>query len=207
MNFTLIDKKNWARREYFDHYFTDVPCTYSMTVKLDITAIRAKKQKLYPTMLYWLSVIVNRHEEFRTAIDENGNLGIYSELLPSYTVFRKDTQTFSLLWTKFCADYGDFCAAYEKDQTDFASAHGLIGKPDLPPNNFSVSMIPWTSFEGFHLELQKGYGYLAPIFTMGKFYEENGRTILPLAIQVHHAVCDGFHVCRFIEELQTAING
>lgn len=207
MNFTLIDKEHWARREYFDHYFTDVPCTYSMTVKLDITAIRAKKQKLYPTMLYWLSVIVNRHEEFRTAFDEKGNLGVYDELLPSYTVFRKDTQTFSILWTKFCSDYGDFCAAYEKDQTDCDSAHGLIGKPDLPPNDFSVSMIPWTSFEGFHLDLKKGYGYLAPIFTMGKFYEENGRTLLPLAIQVHHAVCDGFHVCRFIEELQAAIDG
>lgn len=205
MNFTLIDKERWARREYFDHYFTDVPCTYSMTVKLDITAIRAKKQKLYPTMLYWLSATVNRHEEFRTAFDENGNLGIYDELLPSYPVFRKDTQTFSLLWTTFCSDYGDFCVAYEKDLADYASARGLIGKPDLPPNNFSVSMIPWASFESFHLDLKKGYGYLAPIFTMGKFCEENGRTLLPLAIQVHHAVCDGFHVCRFLEELQAAI--
>lgn len=25
---------------------------------------------------------------------------------------------------------------------------------------------------------------------------------IPLSIQVHHAVCDGFHVCRFINELQ-----
>lgn len=25
---------------------------------------------------------------------------------------------------------------------------------------------------------------------------------LPLAVQVHHGVCDGFHVCRFVNELQ-----
>ena len=30
--------------------------------------------------------------------------------------------------------------------------------------------------------------------------------ILPLAIQVHHAVCDGFHICRFVNELQELIN-
>lgn len=29
-----------------------------------------------------------------------------------------------------------------------------------------------------------------------------GGTRLPLAVQVHHGVCDGFHVCRFVNELQ-----
>lgn len=82
----------------------------------------------------------------------------------------------------------------------------MFGKPDVPDNCFTVSMIPCVSFEGFNLNLQKGYDYLLPIFTMGKYYEENGRILLPLAIQVHHAVCDGFHVCRFINELQELIN-
>ena len=68
-------------------------------------------------------------------------------------------------------------------------------------------MIPWTSFEGFNLNLQKGYDYLLPVFTMGKFYEENGRRFLPSSVQVHHAVCDGFHLCRFLRELQDLIEG
>lgn len=29
-----------------------------------------------------------------------------------------------------------------------------------------------------------------------------GGTRLPLAVQVHHGVCDGFHVCRFVNEMQ-----
>ena len=33
---------------------------------------------------------------------------------------------------------------------------------------------------------------------MGKYYKENDKILLPLAIQVHHAVCDGFHICRFL---------
>ncbi len=35
---------------------------------------------------------------------------------------------------------------------------------------------------------------------------EDGRIVLPLAVQVHHAVCDGFHICRFVNELQELIN-
>lgn len=40
---------------------------------------------------------------------------------------------------------------------------------------------------------------------MGKYYEENSRYILPLSIQVHHVVCEGFHVSRFVNELQELI--
>lgn len=87
----------------------------------------------------------------------------------------------------------------------YGDRKGLLGKPGMPENVFPVSMIPWTSFEGFNLNLQKGYDYLLPVFTMGKFYEENGRRFLPLSVQVHHAVCDGFHLCRFLMELQELI--
>lgn len=207
MVFEKIDRTTWDREEYFQHYFSHVPCTYSITVKLDITALKDRQQKLYPTMLYYLTTVVNRHPEFRTALNEQGELGIYREMLPSYTVFHKDTETFSEIWTEYSDDYEAFCQAYEADIQRYGAQKGLIGKPDAPKNIFTVSMIPWTTFDGFNLNLQRGYDYLVPIFTMGKYFHENGRTLLPLAIQVHHAVCDGFHVCRFINELQEWING
>ena len=104
MVFEKIDRNSWKRNEYFEHYFTDVPCTYSMTVKLDITPIKKKQLKLYPAMLYYIATIVNRHSEFRTAINQAGELGIYDEMIPSYTVFHKDTETFSDLWTEYTPD-------------------------------------------------------------------------------------------------------
>lgn len=206
MIFEKIDKNTWPRKEYFEHYYSNVPCTYSMTVKLDITRIKEKHQKLYPTMLYYLTTVVNRHSEFRTAFNENHELGIYSEMSPCYTIFHKDTETFSNLWTTYTPDFKKFCIAYENDLQQFGNQKGLTGKPNVPSNCFPVSMIPWTTFESFNLNLQKGYNYFIPIFTMGKYYEENRKVILPLSIQVHHAVCDGFHVCRFINELQELIN-
>ena len=206
MAFKIIDRENWSRKEYFEHYFSNVPCTYSMTTKLDITKIIESKKKLYPAMLYYLTTIVNRHVEFRIAFNKDNELGVYDEMLPCYTIFHKDTETFSNLWTVYCKDYEEFYKMYENDLRQYGNQKGMFGKPDVPDNCFTVSMIPWVSFEGFNLNLQKGYDYLLPIFTMGKYYEENGRILLPLAIQVHHAVCDGFHVCRFINELQELIN-
>lgn len=40
MNYRLIDKENWHRKEFFDHYLNVVPCTYSFSVRLDITNIK-----------------------------------------------------------------------------------------------------------------------------------------------------------------------
>ena len=65
-------------------------------------------------MLYYITTIVNHHSEFRTALNENGELGIYSEMLPCYTVFHKDTETFSNLWTAYNSDFEAFCVAYER---------------------------------------------------------------------------------------------
>lgn len=206
MRFTKIDRETWERREYFEHYFSSVPCTYSLTAKLDITPVKENNQKLYPTMLHSLTTVVNRHPEFRTAIRQNGDLGVYSEMVPCYTVFHPDTETFSTLWTDYAPDFDAFCRAYERDRRLYGQRKGLIGKPGAPENCFDVSMIPWTTFEGFHLHLQKGYTHLLPIFTMGKYYTERQRLLLPLAVQVHHAVCDGYHVGRFINELQEQIS-
>lgn len=206
MLFEKIDRNTWARKEYFEHYFSNIPCTYSMTVKLDITKIREQKIKVYPAMLYYLTTVVNRYSEFRTAFNENNELGIYSEMIPCYTVFHRDTETFSNIWTVYKSNMEAFLTEYEKDILQYGKQTGMTGKPNIPSNNFNVSMIPWATFEGFNLNLQKGYDYLKPIFTMGKYYQESGRILIPLSIQVHHAVCDGFHVCRFINDLQELIN-
>ena len=80
MEFCRVDRAAWPRNEYFEHYFSNTPCTYSMTVKLDVTNIEEKGLKYYPALLYALTTVVNRHEEFRTALDAEGQVGIFSEL-------------------------------------------------------------------------------------------------------------------------------
>ena len=206
MQFKKININNWNRKEYFEHYFSNIPCTYSMTIKLDITKIKLENKKLYPTMLYYITNIVNKHDEFKTAFNENGELGIYDEMIPCYTIFHKDTKTFSNIWTKYTPNINDFYDEYENDLKQYGNKKELNAKPNIPSNIFNVSMIPWTTFESFNLNLQKDYTYLSPIFTLGKYYKEDDKFLIPLSIQVHHAICDGFHVCQFLNELQDLIN-
>lgn len=206
MNFTLIDMNDWDRKEYFEHYYQNIPCTYSMSVKLDITVLKKQGRHLYSSLLYFLTQIINRHREFRFSFDDKGRLGYFDELLPSYTVFNSETETFTNIWSDVPKNYEDFYRIYRQDVNAFGKTKAVIGKPNMPENVFNVSMIPWVSFDGFNLNLQKGYDYLLPIFTFGKYFWENERCVIPLSIQVHHAICDGFHVGRLVQELQVLLN-
>lgn len=49
----------------------------------------------------------------------------------------------------------------------------MFGKPDVPDNCFTMSMIPWVSFEGFNLNLQKGYDY-SIVLGSEKYYPKMG---------------------------------
>ena len=40
MDFIQIDKEKWQRKKVFELYSKDVPCTYSMTINLDITGLK-----------------------------------------------------------------------------------------------------------------------------------------------------------------------
>ena len=204
--FHPIDLEAWPRRAVFEHYAQEVPCTYSLCRDLDITNLRQRQLRLYPTLLYLLTEQVNRYAEFRTATDRAGHLGVYDDLHPSYTVFHRETETFSNLWTVFDRDYQTFCGRYDEDLRRYGRLEGFAPKPDMPENTFPVSMIPWTDFTSFHLHLDKGSGYFLPIFTMGRFSMVDGRWRMPLAMQVHHAVCDGFHAARFLNGLQERID-
>ena len=67
-------------------------------------------------------------------------------------------------------------------------------------------MLPWVEFTGLNINVYDEGKFLLPIFTMGKYFERDGKRMLPLAIQVHHAVCDGYHVGVFVEKLQKYID-
>lgn len=203
MTFHPIDPETWDRREYYLHYTREVPCTWSMTVELDITPLEG--QRLYPAMLWLLTDTVNRLPQFRTAHTPRG-LGIYGEMNPSYTILNPEKKTFSSIWTEFSPDYREFLARYTADVEEYQTSAAFAPKPGQPENCFDVSMLPWAAFTAFNLNLYDSRNYLLPIFTIGKKFRREGKTLLPLALQVHHAVCDGYHAGQFLETLQRSID-
>ena len=208
MSFTLIDEKTWQRKAHFHHYLTDVPCTYSATFKLDVTALREQNVPFFPTVLHCLSTVVNRHKEFRMSLNAEGLPGYYEySASVFYRFFTKIPKLFRTYGQNTAKTAIHFTAPTKKNMERYQICHDMMARLDTPENTFPVSALPWASFEGFNLNLQKGYSYLLPIFYVGEILlRKTEKTMLPLAVQVHHAVCDGFHLCRFVNELQDLLN-
>lgn len=210
MNFHLIDIEKWQRKDYYLHYMNQLRCTYSLTTNIDITGlktfIKKTNKRIYPAQIHMLATVVNQYQEFRMNFDTDGALGYWDELNPSYTVFNKNAETFSSIWTEYKESFGDFYKSCIHDIDEYSQATFLIPKPNQPPNTFTISSLPWASFTGFNINVFNDGNYLPPIFTLGKFIEQDGKVLMPVAIQVHHAVCDGFHIGKFINSLQELAN-
>jgi len=203
MAFRLIDLDTWERREFYEHFINEVVCTYSVTVNLDITPLNGTR--LYPAMIWLLTKTVNDMPEFRTSLTTQG-LGIFDSMHPMYTVFNKENKNFSGIWSYFSEDYGKFLKNYESDVDRYSQSTRYAPKEGTPENAFNISMVPWLEFTSFNINVFDDGKFLLPIFTMGKFFERDGKRLLPLSIQVHHAVCDGYHVGLFVEKLQRKID-
>ena len=203
--YTSVDLTCWARREHFEVFQTFAQSTFNQTVIVDITSllkhIKEVGWKFYPTMIFLLAKIINRHKEFRMAM-KDGELIIWNECHPHYTVFHNDTETFSSLWSHYDGNIHHFQNAYAEDIALYGDNHAYWPKGKSPENVFFVSGIPWVSFTSFNINVANMQNFFAPMFTLGKYYEQDGKVLLPVAVQVHHSVCDGFHVARLINELQ-----
>ncbi|ANC07756.1 MULTISPECIES: type A chloramphenicol O-acetyltransferase [Bacillus cereus group] len=209
MKFHVIDREDWNREQHFEHYLK-LKCTFSMTVNVDITMLLGevyqKRIKFYPVFIYLISRVVNNHKKFRTCFNDEGVLGYWEEMIPSYTIFHKDDKSFSSIWTDYSSDFRTFYKKYEDDMRYYASVHGLFTKENIPPNVFPISSIPWTSFTGFNLNINNDENFLLPIITCGKYFNEGNKVMLPVSLQVHHSVCDGYDASKFIEDLQQLSN-
>jgi len=202
MALRLIDVDKWERREFYEHFIKDVVCSYSVTVELDITPL--KDERLYAAMIWLLTCTVNEMEEFRTVLTKDGP-GIYDSMHPMYTVFNKENKNFSGIWSYHSAKYSDFLQNYLRDSTEYSMSKKYAPKDGTPENSFNISMLPWTAFTSVNLNVYDEGKFLLPIFTIGKYTDRDNKRYIPLAIQVHHAVCDGYHVGLFTEKLQEKI--
>ncbi|MEU6110285.1 type A chloramphenicol O-acetyltransferase [Streptomyces albidoflavus] len=204
-----IDLGTWPRRQHFDHYRRRVPCTYAMTVEVDVTAfaaaLRRSPRKSYLAQVWALATVVNRHEEFRMCLTDSGDPAVWPVVHPAFTVFNPERETFACVWAPYDPDFGTFHDTAAPLLAEHSRATDFFPQGDPPPNTFDVSSLPWASFTGFTLTIRDGWDHLAPIFTLGRYTEREARLLLPLSVQTHHAAADGFHTARLTNDLQTLL--
>lgn len=206
--FHPINFETWERRQYFYYFTKMLPTGYSLTVEIDITETRkAAKERGIPFMAAYLYVVsrqLSAQPEMRISTLDN-QLGTFDVLHPSYAVFHDDDKTISNMWTEYSPSFTSFLAQYLNDRTLYVENHGPSAKPIAPPPNLCmVGMLPWVSFTHYSpVPYQQSDCYF-PVIEAGKFFEQNGRTLMPLSVMAQHAVADGYHTSTLFNGIQAA---
>ena len=166
MSYRTIDRESYYRKGVFRHFSEDCKCSTSMTARIDVTDLveysQKTKTKFYINFLYILTKVMNSREDYRMGyLWQTEELVCYDVINPTQYVFHDDTETFTLVYTEYYADYAVFYsnALQDVEQAKKTRDYGL----DLEhhPNWFDASCIPWLSYDSLHVELPDGYLFFA----------------------------------------------
>lgn len=207
--FHKIDMETWERKEYYHYYINFIKSKYNLNVDMDITKllklVKEKKLKFYPTIIYAVMRGINKNREFRMSYDKEENLGYWDYCNPSYTIFHEDDKTFSDIWSEYSEDFSIFYSNVINDMEKYKDVKGIKGKPGRGDNFSPVSSIPWLSFTGYSNDTYSESSMLFPVTVFGKYYERDGKILLPFSVFATHAVADGYHTCKLINDIQEIV--
>lgn len=206
MKFNVIDLDKWERKECFNHFMTVAKSTYTLTVNVDVTKlikeIKLKNYRLYPVFTWIVTKVLNNHTEFKMSYNSEGKLGYYDEICPDYSVLNDKTKIMDTLCTEYNSNFNLFYKNMVNDLENYDKDGTRTKERD---NFYIVSCIPWISYSSFNVSNESGMQFLFPMVTWGKYYEEGNRILMPLTLQVHHAVADGYHCSLFYKEIEEII--
>ena len=205
-----MDMENWPRREHYLYYTNKLKIEFNMTASIDVKRLldfcHINGYKFYPSLIYFVTKVLNKIENFRMFKNEMGELCVWDKIIPNYTIFHEDDKTFSDCWTDFSEDFDEFYQNITDDMERFKNKKGIKVKENQPPYFYCISCIPWVSFSACGSRVTNGEPAYFPIITIGKYEKSIDKIMLPINITVAHAVCDGYHVGLFFEYLQNEIN-
>lgn len=197
---------DWERRPYFDYFYHGLKTKYNINHHIDITellsVVKARGLRFYPTYIFVIVSVVNRHKEFRMSIDSEDNLGIWNYVVPSYTIFHDDNKSFSDIWSDYTPKFREFYQQAVDDMERYKDVKKVKAKPNRPPNFCPISALPWLSYHSISQSSYTNSELLFPIIAFGRFYEKDGRVLIPFSIFVNHAVADGYHTSKLINDIE-----
>lgn len=205
--FDLIDMEKWERKQIFEMFFVKRRATFDLTVNVDITGLMNKRSqnqglRFFPMIMHAFTKVINRYPEYRCSLDQEGRLGVWGKLNPLYTVSNEETSLFTHVYTEYHDDFEVFYNAAVADIEQHKNNRSLFAQGRLPDNVYSITSLPWTSYTGLSYNLYGEGTDLLPFVTIGKFFKQEDKVLLPATVVFHHAVCDGFHASRFFREVE-----
>jgi chloramphenicol O-acetyltransferase type A len=202
-----IDIQTWNRRQHFE-FFRQLDNPYfSLTANVDITRfyswIKERNLPFFLSVLHSAMKVANEIPEFRYRIRGEGVVE-HETVHPSFTLMT-DEGVFTFLtapWKERLADFVDSAAPLVEAAKKRAHLDPDKEREDL----VYLTSIPWVSFTAVTHPVHLASGDSIPRIAWGKFFEQDGKRLLPFNVQAHHALMDGEHLGRFFTRLQELLD-
>lgn len=196
------------RKKHFEFFNKMDQPHFSIVANVDITAflerIKEKSWPFTPYMVYLLARTANEIPTFKWRIRDN-QIVEHESVQPSFTVPTDASDVFS-----FCTvSYHPEATVFINDALDIIEK--MKANPDFEDEAgrddfLFMSAIPWVSFTSLTHAMHYSPADSVPRISWGKYFEQNGRTMMPLAVQAHHAVVDGKDMGSYFEKIQVLLD-
>jgi len=203
-----LDITNWARRDVFE-FFRDFDKPYfSICTRLDVTRLLAllKDRPAVSVSLayhYFALRVANEIEPFRFRLRDKKVI-VYDVINGGTTVLLPN-DTFTLAYFNYDENFSKFVGAADRSVKKAQSGDGAF-RPSDNDDLIHFTVLPWMSFTSFSHARNWRREDSVPKIAFGKFTRENGSILLPISVEVHHALMDGLHVGRYLARLEEALS-
>lgn len=200
-SYKVIDEKNWKRAMHCAVFRNCIEPAFCVTFELDITnflhKIKEQNYSFTMAMIYAVSKCANEIEEFRYRFVD-GRVVLFDRIDTAFTYLNKDTELFKVVNVPFADTIGEYierAAKAAKEQTEYFT-------DPLGNDVFQFSPMPWVSYTHISHTNSGKKDNATPLFDWGKFFERNGKIILPFSVQAHHSFVDGLHIGKLSDKVQ-----
>ena len=206
----ILDIAAWPRRDAFEHFRRFEQPFFSVCTRVDVAplqaAVRGAGRGGLALAYHFIALrLANLHEPFRYRLHGDQVL-VLPEVHASATVLRDDDSFgFATLWhdTSYAAFAAQAAAA-------IGAARGRDNGFDANTSETALvyfTTLPWVHFTSFSHARRRDPADSIPRFAFGRIDADADavRHWMPLSVEVHHALMDGVHVGRFVQDLESAL--
>ncbi len=204
-SYQIIDEKTWKRAMHCMVFRNSIEPAFCVTFELDITNFLKKtKEQGYSftiAMVYAVCKCANEIEEFRYRFLDD-KVVLFDTIETAFTYLNPKTELFKVVqvpMTDTIQEYIELATKVAKEQTQYFT--GPLGN-----DVFQCSPMPWVTYTHISHTNSGKKGNATPLFDWGKYFEREGRVMMPVSVQAHHSFVDGLHIGRFTEKLQIFMN-
>jgi chloramphenicol O-acetyltransferase type B len=204
-SYQVIDEINWKRALHCQIFRNSVEPSYCVTFELDITnffkKVKAKKFSFTFSLIFLVTQCANKIEEFRYRFLD-GQIVLYDQINTAFTYLDKDTELFKVVNVRMQDSLEEYVALAAKTaQLQKNYFTGPLGN-----DVFQFSPMPWVSYTHISHTNSGKKDNATPLFDWGKYFERDGKILLPFSVQVHHSFVDGIHIGKLVDSLQNCLD-